>query len=55
MKALQTPEFFDAVPRIVVHDPLAETLEAAADGVDAGVSPEPHTSLPGDPFVGKPR
>ena len=55
MKSLQTSDFFDTVPRIVVHDPPAETLGTAADGVDAGVSPEPHPPLPGDPFVGKPR
>lgn len=30
---MQTPAFFDAVPRIVVQDPLAETLGAAADGI----------------------
>lgn len=33
MMAMQTPAFFDTVPRIVVQDPLAETLGAAADGV----------------------
>lgn len=30
---MQTPEFFDAVPPIVVVDPLAETLGAATGGV----------------------
>jgi len=33
MKTMQTPAFFDAVPRIVVQDPLAEALGAAADGI----------------------
>ena len=31
--AMQTPEFFDAVPRIVVQDQLSETLGAASDGI----------------------
>ena len=30
---MQTPAFFDAVPAIVVTDPLAETLGAAEDGL----------------------
>lgn len=30
---MQLPEFFDAVPRIAVRDPLARFLGAAADGV----------------------
>lgn len=30
---MQTPAFFDAVPNIVVQDPLAQTLGAVADGV----------------------
>jgi hypothetical protein len=30
---MQTPSFFDAVPTIVVADPLAETLGAAEDGL----------------------
>jgi hypothetical protein len=33
MPSARTPEFFDAAPRIVVHDALAETLGAVADGV----------------------
>lgn len=33
MKAMQTPAFFDTVPRIVMQDLLAETLGAASDGV----------------------
>jgi hypothetical protein len=33
MAAMQTPAFFDAVPAIVVADPLAEALGAAAGGV----------------------
>lgn len=33
MKAVQTPAFFDAVARIVMQDPLAEALGAAADGL----------------------
>jgi len=33
MAAMQTPAFFDAVPAIVVVDPLAETLGAAEGGV----------------------
>lgn len=30
---MQAPAFFDAVPPVVMHDPLAETLGAAEDGV----------------------
>jgi len=30
---MQTPAFFDTVPRIVVQDPLAEALGAAANGL----------------------
>lgn len=30
---MQTPAFFDTVPRILVQDPLAETLGAATDGI----------------------
>ena len=30
---MQTPEFFDTVPRIVVRDALAEFLGAVGDGV----------------------
>jgi hypothetical protein len=30
---MQTPAFFDAAPRIVLRDPLAETLGAATDGI----------------------
>ena len=33
MTAMQTPAFFDAVPRIVVQYPLAEALGAAVDGI----------------------
>lgn len=33
MKAMQTPAFFDTVPRIVMQDLLAETLGAASDGI----------------------
>jgi hypothetical protein len=33
MAAMQTPSFFDAVPAIVVADPLAEMLGAAEGGV----------------------
>jgi hypothetical protein len=33
MAAMQTPAFFDAVPAIVVADPLAETLGAADGGL----------------------
>ena len=33
MAAMKTPAFFDAVPAIVVADPLAETLGAAEDGL----------------------
>jgi hypothetical protein len=33
MVAMQTPSFFDAVPPIVMFDPLAETLGAAEGGV----------------------
>lgn len=33
MTAMRTPDFFDAVPAIVVHDPLAQALGAAEDGV----------------------
>lgn len=30
---MRTPDFFDAVPPVVMHDPLAETLGAAEAGV----------------------
>ncbi len=30
---MQAPAFFDTVPPVVMHDPLAETLGAAEDGV----------------------
>jgi len=30
---MQSPAFFDAIPHIVMRDPLADTLGAAADGV----------------------
>ena len=30
---MQLPAFFDAIPRLVMRDPLAETLGAADDGV----------------------
>jgi len=30
---MRTPDFFDAAPRIVLHDPLAELLGAARDGL----------------------
>lgn len=33
MVPMQTPDFYDDVPAIVVSDPLAETLGAARDGV----------------------
>jgi hypothetical protein len=33
MRHSQTPEFFDAAPRVVMHDALAEALGAVADGV----------------------
>jgi hypothetical protein len=33
LPAMKTPAFFEAVPAIVVIDPLAETLGAAENGV----------------------
>ena len=33
MTAMQSPAFYDAVPRIVMHDPLAKTLGATVDGI----------------------
>jgi hypothetical protein len=33
MHAMKLPDFFDEIPRLRVHDPLAETLGCAEDGV----------------------
>ena len=33
MTAMQSPAFYDAVPHIVMHDPLAQTLGATTDGI----------------------